>query len=152
MTGTTSWLCSQATEPHHGYHTVCYNRLTANLDCLKDEHVDQESSTSYRPKRFSSDKVLFKPDSIFCRSENPKKVKRRQLWATEGLSIFEREGWKNILEIAPRKGDKTLLRRIRGLWKQNITVHVAVVISKIQPSGRVKTMTRDKNRKNGRSA
>ncbi len=100
-------------EPHHGYHAVCYQRFTANLDRLHDI-PESLPSTSSRLPRSSKDKVLFHPDCIFCGSDKPKKLKKQDSWTTEKLSVFEKEGWRNVLDAAERKCDETLLRRIRG--------------------------------------
>lgn len=101
---------------HHGFHRVCYQRFTMNLDRLTQPSSMSEASSSKRPSRGSlgGDKVIFKPDCIFCSSESRKKVKIKGTWTTEGLSTFECDGWINILELAERKEDENLLRRIRG--------------------------------------
>ena len=100
-------------ENHHGYHTVCYQRFTANLNRLKPADEVPEATTS-RPRRSSADKIIFNPDCIFCKSEKKKKIKKKGNWTTEGLCIFEKEGWKSVLETAERRSDEALLRRIRG--------------------------------------
>ena len=98
--------------PHHGYHQVCYQRFTANLDRLK---VNPEQASASRSTRsLSTDRTVFKPDCIFCNRESRKKVKVRGTWTTEGLSVFDRDGGKTILDVAERKHDEKLLTRIRG--------------------------------------
>ena len=86
-------------ENHHGYHMVCYQRFTANLNRLKPADEVPEGTTS-RPRRSSSDKIFFNPDCIFCKSEKRKKIKKKGNWTTEGLHIFEKEGWKSVLVTA----------------------------------------------------
>ena len=96
-----------------GYHRECYQRFTMNLCRLKEPQVPSTEQTD-RPRRSSSDHSLFHPDCIFCRSESRKKIKVRGTWTTEGLSAFERDGWKHVLEVAEKQHDENLLRRIRG--------------------------------------
>ncbi|KAG0710146.1 hypothetical protein GWK47_023379 [Chionoecetes opilio] len=103
---------------HHGFHWECYKRFTMNLDRLKQPtaSTSQETdSTTQRMSRSSSgDKVLFKPDCIFCGSESRKNVCVHGNRTTQGMSHFEYEGWKAVLEMAETKQDEKLLTRIRG--------------------------------------
>lgn len=100
-------------QDHHGYHRPCYQRFTSHLDRLKEYSCGSEASTS-RPTRSQGDQVLFKPDCIFCNSEKRKKVKVKGSWTTEGMSVFDRDGWQTILQTAEGKKDEKMLRRIRG--------------------------------------
>lgn len=100
-------------QDHHGYHRICYQRFTAHLDRLQENSSGPEASTS-RPTRAQGDQVLFKPDCVFCNSEKRKKVKIKGSWTTEGMSVFDRDGWQTILQTAEGKNDEELLRRIRG--------------------------------------
>jgi hypothetical protein len=68
-------LVPDALLPHHGYHRVCYQRFTANLDRLKDVPADSLPPASRASRTSSADRVIFKPDCIFCNSESRKKIK-----------------------------------------------------------------------------
>ena len=108
-------LIPDVLQPHHGFHEVCYKRFTMNLDRLKpltDE--PQPSSSRTRDHRSSSDHVLFAPDCIFCNSEKRKKIKVKGGYTTEGMSMFDKDGGSTVLDVAERKKDEKLLRRIRG--------------------------------------
>ena len=43
-----------------------------------------------------------------------KKIKVKGSWTSQGLSQFEYDGWKSVLEMAEKKTDDKLLTRIRG--------------------------------------
>ena len=53
------------------------------------------------------------PDCIFCYSNRRKKVQSHGTWTIEGLSLFEFDGWKTVLQKAEEMDDEKLLRRIR---------------------------------------
>ena len=49
--------------------------------------------------------TFFYPDCIFCRSETRRRVKVQGNWTTQGLSQFEYDGGKAVLEMAESKED-----------------------------------------------
>ena len=100
-------------EHHHGYHRVCYQRFTMNINRLATHSDSREPSRSRPSRRSSADHMLFAPDCIFCNSEGRKKVKSKGAWTTEGMSSFISDGWQTILEIAEKTNDEKLLTRIR---------------------------------------
>ena len=105
-------------KPEHGYHRDCYQRFTKNINRLKSSTEDSETIEQPRTSGRSSttsEKVIFKPDCIFCNKEGRKKIKEKGVWTTEATTVFECEGWKTVLETAECKKDEKLLRRIRGL-------------------------------------
>lgn len=110
----TCHLIPDVLQDHHGYHNNCYKRFCANLDRLKEKNSVVEPSSSARNPRTPGETVIFKPDCIFCSSERKKKVKVQGCWSTEGMSVFNKEGWKKILQLAEEKNYEKLLRRIRG--------------------------------------
>ena len=78
-------------ESHHGYHRECYQRLTMNLNRLQQQPNDLQSSSSSRHRRsIEEDKVIFKPDCIFCHSESHKAVKVKGTWTTKKMSTCRR--------------------------------------------------------------
>lgn len=111
-------ICEQVPEQfgeNHGYHRECYQRFTGNLDRLKRCAVREE----YQPRRqslrrTSPDKIKFKPNCIFCKSFERKKILVGGAWTTEGLSRFSHGGGNTVLELAKQRGDEELLTRIRG--------------------------------------
>ena len=106
-------LIPDVLQEYNGYHQVCYKRFCSNLDRLKEEIRNVEPSTS-RNSRTPGETVIFKPDCIFCNSANRKNVKVKGCWSTEGMSVFNKDGWMNILDLAEKRNDEKLLRRIRG--------------------------------------
>ena len=107
-------LIPDVLEDNHGYHIECYKRFTANMDRLVDPSDEQPPGPS-RPKRNSTDKLIFNPDCIFCNLMTPKKIKKHKSWTTEGLCMFKREGWHTICDIAENANDDKLLCSIRGV-------------------------------------
>ena len=103
---------------HHGIHWECYKRFTMNLDRLNPSTAGTSQRTGATTQRMgrtsSGDKIIFQPDCIFCSSESRKKVKVHGSWTTQGMSQFEYDGWKAVLEMAEMKQDEQLLVRIRG--------------------------------------
>ena len=87
----------------HGFHRVCYQRFTMNLDRLKAPYVTEEPSSSRLSRRTSGDQVLFTPDCIFCNSEGRKKVKSQGTWTTEGKSVFDSDGWRSVVCVRWQK-------------------------------------------------
>ena len=65
---------------------VLYKRFTMNLDRLKPT-ASTSQGTDALPQRASrtslGDKILFKPDCIFCGSEDRKKVKVQGRWTSQ---------------------------------------------------------------------
>jgi hypothetical protein len=47
---------------------------------------------SRRRRSLDPDKIIFKPDCIFCEKEGKKKVKVKGSWTTEGTVRFEYDG------------------------------------------------------------
>ena len=84
------------------------------MDRLVDPSDEQPPGPS-RPKRNSTDKLIFNPDCIFCNLMTPKKIKKHKSWTTEGLCMFKREGWHTICDIAENANDDKLLCSIRGV-------------------------------------
>ena len=69
------------------------------------------------PRRGSiegKDKTLFQPNCIFCKRYVRIGIKKQNVWTSEGLTNFEREGGPTIIKIAEKIGDEELLTRIRG--------------------------------------
>ena len=62
----------------------------------------------------TSEKVIFKPDCIFCNKEGKKKFKKKGIWATKLTTVFELEDWHTMVETAEIKPDEKLIRCNRG--------------------------------------
>ena len=65
-------------KPEHGYHWDCYQRFTKIPDRLKSSTEDLETILQPRTSGRSStaiEKVILKPDCIFCNQEGRKKIK-----------------------------------------------------------------------------
>ena len=62
----------------------------------------------------STDKVIFKPDCIFCNKEGKISVIKNGYKTTEGVSPFDRDGGFKVFSVAEEIGDEKLLTRIRG--------------------------------------
>ena len=81
----------------HGQHRDCYRPFTKNLDCLKfstmDSETIQQSRTSGR-SFIALEKVILKPDCIFCNKEGQKKIKEKGIWTTGATAVFQCRGWK----------------------------------------------------------
>lgn len=111
-------LVPETLSDHHGFHVECYKRFTMNLGRLQSStsKMIKDSKSQRESQRHSSqnEKILFKPDSIFCGSEARKKVKMKGVWTSQGMSAFEFDGWKAVMAAAERKQDEKLLRRIPG--------------------------------------
>ena len=99
----------------HGYHRDCYQLFTKNLNRLSETSFDATKPSTSRPPRSSLDKVIFKPDCIFCKKEGLKSIKVKSSWTTESTSMFDFGGWQNVVDVAERVGDEDLLLRIRGV-------------------------------------
>ena len=78
------------------------NRLKIPVSDL--EQPSTSGVTQRRRLSTESDRVLFKPDCIFCNKEGYKCVKVKGIWTTETTSKFKYGGGRNILEIAEKKG------------------------------------------------
>ena len=116
-------ICSQiplSLSPEHGYHRDCYQRFTGKLDRLIDVNDGSTSDAYVRAdtlrgsKRLSSDKFIFNPNCIFCRSEGRKKIRKATTWTSEALVKFEFGGGSTVLKAEENKQDHDLLRRIKG--------------------------------------
>lgn len=100
-------------ETNHKYYMNCYKYSHINLDSLA--HTSSESTPSAQPRTSTDDDmIIFKPDCISCKSESRKSVKVKVTWTTQGMSMFECDGWITILEMPEMKQAETLLTRIRG--------------------------------------
>ena len=66
-------LVPEVLRPEHGYLRDCYQGFTKNLDCLKGTgELHEQARTSVRASG-TSEKVIFKPECIFCKKEARKK-------------------------------------------------------------------------------
>ena len=75
-------------KPEHGYHQDCDRRFTKNLDCLKSSTEDSETIQQPRTSGCSStalEKIILKPDCIFCNKEGQMKIKEKGIWTTSEL-------------------------------------------------------------------
>jgi len=149
MTSTCDLIPDSLTECH-GYHRECYQRFTMNLSRLSTPSDPSTPSCSKLSRRDSSgDKVLFSSDCIFCNSKGRRKVKIKGTHTTEGLSQFECDGWRTVLEVAENKCDEKLLTRIRGhdLFATEAKYHKSCrVIYTQNPEKWRSTSTEDKER------
>ena len=101
-----------------GYHRDCYQKLTMNLSHLPAPPPSIAGSSDLESRRRRSldpDKIIFRPDCIFCEKEGRKKVKVKGSWTTEGTVRFEYDGGVTVQRIAQEKHDEHLLTRIRGV-------------------------------------
>ena len=131
---------------NHGFHWECYKRFTMNLDRLlpkatRSQQTSDEAGGSRMRRKGSSDNIIFHPDCIFCNSEGRKKVKIQGTWTTQGMSQFECEGWKSVIEMAETKQDEKLLTRVRGfdLFACEAKFHKNCRISYMQNSEKWRT-------------
>ena len=100
---------------HHGYHQEFYQRFTMNMSHFQVQPNPPEPCSSRVTQRSSSsDRILFQPDCIFCNSESRKKVKVRGSWTTEGMSSFEKDGWKKVQDVAGKKPRRTTADSYKG--------------------------------------
>ena len=100
----------------HGFHWDCYKRFTMNLARLASAAGTSETSDEVprcTARSISGDHIVFKPDCIFCGSENRKMVKVAGIWTSQAMSHVEFDGWKSVLGMAEKKQDEKLLTRIR---------------------------------------
>ena len=101
-----------------GYHRDCYQKFTMNPSRLPAPPPSIAGSSDFESRRRSSldpDKIIFRPDCIFCEKEGRKKVKVKGSWTTEGTVRFEYDGGLTVQRIAQEKHDEHLLTRIRGV-------------------------------------
>ena len=123
--------CNQIPEklkPKHGYHRDFYRRFTKNLHYLKSSTEDSETIQQSRTSGRSStafEKVILKPDCIFCTKEGQKKIKEKGVWTTEATAVFECDGWETMLETAEIKGTRGSYRGSEVL----ISLHVKHVFT-----------------------
>ena len=104
-------------ENSHGYHRNCYQRFTSNMSRLKTATTSSSSAdTSKKCQRKSGegDKVIFKPDCIFCNREGKISINKGGYKTTQDLSVFDHEGGPKVFEHAEAINDSKLLKRIRG--------------------------------------
>ena len=76
--------------------------LTKNSDRLKSFTEDSETIQQPRTSGCSStalEKMILKPDCIFCNKEGQKKIKKKGIWTTEATAVFECQGWKTVQKI-----------------------------------------------------
>ena len=100
------------------YHGDCYQKFTMNLSRMPAPPPSIAGSSDFESRRrrsFGPDKIIFRPDCIFCEKEGRKKVKVKG-WTTEGTVRFEYDGWVTVQRIAQEKHDEHLLTRIRGVY------------------------------------
>ena len=71
---------------------------------------------SRRRRYLDPDKIIFRPDCIFCEKEGRKKVKVKGSWTTKGTVRFEYDGGMTLQRIAQENRDEHLLSRIRPVW------------------------------------
>ena len=69
-----------------------------------------------RRRYLDPDKIIFRPDCIFCEKEGRKKVKVKGSWTTKGTVRFEYDGGMTLQRIAQENRDEHLLSRIRPVW------------------------------------
>lgn len=108
-------LVPETVEKGQGYHRDCYKQFTSHITDRAPEPSCQPQLQ--RPARVPSDqseKIIFKPNCIFCDKAGSKKVKKSGVWTTETTCKFEFGGGDHILDIAERREDFDLLRRIKG--------------------------------------
>lgn len=106
-------------ETTHGYHRDCYQRFTGNMNRLKEVVSDPSSSPNVEPRRSErksseGEKIIFKPDCIFCNREGKISVVKDGVKTTQGVSGFNQGGGPHIFVHAEHIGDTNLLTRIRG--------------------------------------
>ena len=83
-------LIPEDASKHHGYHRVCYQRFTMNLNRLVSPEIAPKPSV--RPWLH-----------IFFNSLRRKKIKIKGTWTSEGLSNFEFDGGETIKATAEQK-------------------------------------------------
>jgi hypothetical protein len=89
-----------------------------NLSRLPAPPPSIEGSSDFESRRrrsLDADKIIIRPDCIFCEKEGRKKVKVKGSWKTEGTIRFEYDGGVTVQRIAQEKHDDHLLTRIRGV-------------------------------------
>jgi hypothetical protein len=87
-----------------GYHRNCYQKFTMNLSRLPAPPPSIAGSSDFESRHRRSldpDKIIFRPDCIFCEKEGRKKVKVKGSWTTEGTVRFEYDG--GLSKELPRK-------------------------------------------------
>jgi hypothetical protein len=78
-----------------GYHRNCYQKFTMNLSRLPAPPPSIAGSSDFESRHRRSldpDKIIFRPDCIFCEKDGRKKVKVKASWTTEGTVRFEYDG------------------------------------------------------------
>ena len=88
----------------------------ALVESLASTATIHSSGFESRSRRsLDPDKIIFRPDCIFCEKEGRKKVKVKGSWTTEGTVRFEYDGGVTVQRIAQEKHDEHLSTRIRGV-------------------------------------
>jgi hypothetical protein len=64
---------------------------------------------SRRRRSIDPDKIIFRPDCIFCGKEGRKKIKVNGSWTTEGTVQFEYDVGVTVQRIAQEKHDELSL-------------------------------------------
>ena len=94
---------SEKLKPEHGLHRDCYWCFAKNLNCLKSSTEGSETIQQSRISGRSStalEKVIVKPDCMFCNKEGQEKIKEKDIWTSEATAVFKCQGWKTVLETA----------------------------------------------------
>ena len=89
-------------KPEYGYHRNCYRLFTKNLDCLKSFTEDSETILQFRTSWRSStafEKVILKPDCIFCNKEGQKRSKRKVLGQLKPLLCLNCKAGRQCLKL-----------------------------------------------------
>ena len=105
-------ICQQVpdtVQDDYGYHRDCYKKFTAHISKPPTDPCQPELRRPPRVPSDESEKTIFKPNCIFC----PKKVKRSGSWTTEPRCKVEFGRGDTILDVAEKRGDFDLLRRIK---------------------------------------
>ena len=97
-----------------GYNRECYQRFTKNLNRLKGDDKTFQPSRSSRRSSENPERVIFKPDCIFCNKEGWKKKINKGVWTSGKTGFFDTDGWLSVVGAAEEKRDEKLLQRIRG--------------------------------------
>ena len=85
-----------------GYHRGCSQRFTMNISRLKVISKPRKKQKERLPRRDSiegKDKTLFLPNCLFCKRYGRTGVKKQNVWTSEGLTNYKREGGPTIIKI-----------------------------------------------------
>lgn len=110
-------LIPDTLQPTHGYHRYCYQRFTKNLDRLKAQESPSTSGASsskqHARRSQTPEKIIFKPDCIFCNKDCRITVVEKGTRTSQGLSYFTFDGGETIKRLAKENND-LLHRRIEN--------------------------------------